>query len=136
MVNPDSIRLALHGQPFISSAEPIVWATAHLMVSSLFLAGHSRVILDATSITEHRRRDWLSQDWTCEYVCFDTPVPECKRRVVDRGHPDLLPIIDRMAKSLEWPSYSLSAGDFKPVPHDENVRFLHWRETPQIQPAL
>lgn len=28
IVSPDAIRLALHGQPFIASAEPTVWATA------------------------------------------------------------------------------------------------------------
>jgi predicted kinase len=49
VVCPDAIRLALHGQPFIATAEPVVWATAKLMVASLFEAGHGVVILDATN---------------------------------------------------------------------------------------
>ena len=58
VVNPDSIRLALHGQAFSPAAEPLVWAIARYMVHSLFLAGHKYVILDATNTTKARRDVW------------------------------------------------------------------------------
>lgn len=45
VVNPDAIRLALHGQAFLQEAEPLVWVMAKYMVEALFLAGHSTVIL-------------------------------------------------------------------------------------------
>ena len=60
IVSPDAIRLALHGQRFISEAEPFVWAIAKAMVRALFLAGHSAVILDATNNTRKRRDEWKS----------------------------------------------------------------------------
>ncbi|GAF94425.1 unnamed protein product, partial [marine sediment metagenome] len=40
MVNPDSIRLALHGKAFIEEAEPMIWTIAKYMVRALFIAGH------------------------------------------------------------------------------------------------
>lgn len=102
-VNPDSIRLALHGQEFCPSAEPMVWAVARLMVKSLFLAGHPVVILDATNLTPRRRDEWLSKDWTCEYVGFTTPMEVCLERAHATGKPNLCPVIRRMAKDQEWP---------------------------------
>src|SRR5882672_916000 len=36
IVCPDAIRIAIHGQRFISEAEPFVWATAKAMVRALF----------------------------------------------------------------------------------------------------
>lgn len=58
VVNPDAIRLALHGQRFYGPAEPFVWATAKLMVRSLFGAAHRKVIVDATNCTRKRRDEW------------------------------------------------------------------------------
>src|SRR5216683_5886868 len=70
IVCPDEIRLALHGQRFIASAEPLVWAIARIMVSALFGAGHPRVILDATNLTKARRDEWLDPGWNCRFQCF------------------------------------------------------------------
>ena len=105
MVNPDSIRLALHGHVFYQPAEPMVWATAHLMVSAMFKAGHDRVILDATNLTERRRQEWASKDWVRAYVEFRVPEDVCVGRMVaERKQPDMVPIIRRMAKDITWPS--------------------------------
>ena len=80
VVNPDSIRLAIHGQPFIASAEPYVWAVAKTMVKSLFIAGHNKVILDATNITEKARDNWKSNDWQRIFVLFNTNKETCIQR--------------------------------------------------------
>lgn len=96
MVNPDSIRLAIHGQDFLAQAEPLVWATAKTMVRALFLAGHSTVILDATNLTEARRDEWRSRDWELRYKVFPADADTCKARALTSGRPYLIPVIDRM----------------------------------------
>lgn len=103
VVNPDSIRLALHGQAFYGPAEAFVWATAHLMVQALFGAGHETVVLDATNISKRRRDEWRSKDWVCEYVEFATSHIVCIERAYATGKPELVPIIERMNASIEWP---------------------------------
>ena len=80
IVCPDSIRLAMHGKPFIGSMEPYVWAVAKTMVKALFLSGHETVILDATNITVERREQWKSRDWVRQYEEFDTTQEVCNRR--------------------------------------------------------
>lgn len=99
IVSPDAIRLALHGAAFISDAEAMVWAIAKYMVKSLFLAGHTMVILDATSTTRVRRDEWRSDSWQRRYKVFSTSIEECKRRAQET--PALLPVIDRMAVQFE-----------------------------------
>jgi predicted kinase len=103
IVNPDSIRLALHGRRFEALAEPFVWASAKLMVRSLFLAGHSRVIVDATNTTRKRRDEWKSPDWRTAFHVIDTPAAECIRRAVEIGDAEIIPIIERMAAQWEPP---------------------------------
>lgn len=99
VVNPDSIRLAMHGQVFLASAERLVWAYAHLMVESLFLAGNPRVILDATNTTKERRKEWFSRAWQTYFHVIDTPLPVC----IDRAKASNFPVdvVERMAKQWE-----------------------------------
>lgn len=101
VVNPDSIRLALHGQRYQQLAEPFVWAIAQVMVRALFLAGHKAVILDATNISRRRREMWLSPDWHVEWYVLDVPMSVC----VERAGSDLelAGVIRRMAAGVEWP---------------------------------
>lgn len=109
VVNPDSIRLALHGQRFAANAEPFVWATAKVMVRALFLAGHRHVILDATNVSRKRRDEWRSKEWGTFFKVFTTPAGTCKERAADDS--EILPVIDRMAgewehlgdDELRWP---------------------------------
>jgi predicted kinase len=101
IVNPDSIRLAIHGQRFVASAEPLVWATANIMVRSLFLAGHNTVILDATNTTRKRRQEWNSKEWGTFFKVIDTPRDECERRANSEDDSEILPVIDRMSKHFE-----------------------------------
>lgn len=111
IVNPDSIRLALHGERFLPSAEPMVWTIARYMVQALFLAGHEMVILDATNTTKKRREEWYSKTWAVKYAMFQTSKAECLRRCA-AGEPtdefvtrlarmDLVPVIERMAAQFE-----------------------------------
>jgi predicted kinase len=101
IVSPDSIRLALHGQEFISEAEPFVWAIAKVMVRALFISGHSTVIIDATNTTRERRSFWRSKSWNRNYEIFDTPKEECIERARNGGKEFLVPIIERMAEGFE-----------------------------------
>ena len=103
IVNPDSIRVALHGHKFIQEAEPYVWAIAKTMVRSLFLSGHDTVILDATNTTENRRKEWLSKEWTTYFECVKTTVHKCIERAVMIGDDGMIPIINSMAKKITFP---------------------------------
>jgi len=105
IVNPDSIRLALHGRAAFPHAEPMVWAIARIMVRSLFLAGHDTVILDATSISNHRRKEWADEDWSVETVCIgkELSVEELERRALADSREDLIPVIRSMSKRIQWP---------------------------------
>lgn len=101
VVNPDSIRLALHGGVYAPKAERAVWTIAHYMVESLFLAGHDHVVLDATNTTVKRRREWVSEDWDLKFAWVDTPVNVCLGRANHGGREELVPVIHRMNASFE-----------------------------------
>jgi predicted kinase len=101
IVSPDNLRLALHGQAFIATAEPIVWAAARLMVASLFLSGHKVVILDACNVSRKRRAEWLDKRWRCVYAVKATGADECVRRAKETGREEIIPVIRRMASEFE-----------------------------------
>ena len=105
IVNPDSIRLAMHGQRFCAKAEPFVWATACIMTESLFLAGHTTVILDATNTNPDRREEWTKRfpndEYDIELKYFKTSKDECIRRAIHTGQDDLIPVIKRMAEFMD-----------------------------------
>lgn len=100
IVEPDAIRLALHGHKFIASAEPLVWATAQLMVASLFGAGHDVVLLDSTNVTRKRRDEWQKRFKTY-WVPFLTDIATCEQRAAQIGDRDLLVVIRVMASTQE-----------------------------------
>ena len=104
VVNPDSIRLAIHGQRFVAEAEELVWATAKIMVRSLFLAGHRAVVLDATNINRESRCQWLNKMWSRRFVHIGTPPSVCVERAIEGGYPDLVPVIEKMAVIQEPPT--------------------------------
>jgi predicted kinase len=103
IVNPDSIRMVLHGTPFRQEAEPLVWSIAKIMVASLFEAGHKEVILDATNINKFRRKEWEDVRWANQYYIFNTCRDECLRRAEYNSQDYLFPVIDSMASRLELP---------------------------------
>jgi len=104
VVNPDSIRIALHGQPYIQEAEAFVWAIAYVMVEALFVAGHPTVVVDATNNTTKRRDEWekrFSKRAIVEYETFDASKEVCIERAKASGREDLIPVIERMAEEKE-----------------------------------
>lgn len=103
IVNPDSIRLALHGKPYIQEAEEFVWSIAYLMAKALFLAGHNVVLVDATNTTQKRREEWVKRfpGYNITHKVFNVSTDECIARARKDGREDLIPVIERMAKNIE-----------------------------------
>jgi len=105
IVNPDSIRLAFHGKAFDSAYENRVWKTVEIMIKSLFLAGHSTVVLDATSVTRKSRKKWEKigekERFTVKYIVFNTPVPICEQRAQEGNREDLISVIQRMFRQYQ-----------------------------------
>lgn len=101
IVEPDAIRLALHGRKFMKEAELHVWAITRTMVEALFLAGHDTVILSATLIQRVHRDVWKSDKWIREWILFDAPLETCIERARLSEQEDLVPIIERMAARFE-----------------------------------
>lgn len=102
IVNPDSIRLAIHGKAFDLKHEDLVWWHARIMVESLFRAGHEKVILDATNVAKARRDRWLSDQWERAFVVFPvTDLELLKARCDVSDTPHLKPIIEKMAAQFE-----------------------------------
>jgi len=101
IVNPDSIRLVLHGQRFCGVAEPMVWAIAKYMVAALFEAGHNFVILDATNTTGKRREEWVDKRWIRTFYPVLTSVDVCKERAIATNDDYILPIIEKMDSQFE-----------------------------------
>jgi len=104
IVNPDSIRIALHGHRYLPEAEPMVWTLAKYMVRSLFLAGHKNVIVDATNITQKRRDMWASPEWECRLIHISTSAEDCTARAIKDQDFDIVPVIERMAADFEDPN--------------------------------
>jgi predicted kinase len=105
VVNPDSIRLAIHGQKFYAPAEPLVWSVAHVMVESLRIAGHATVVLDATNVTAKRRGEWTSIYPDHELHVVNTPPSTCVARAEAEGYREIIPVIHRMAKDWDLRGY-------------------------------
>lgn len=116
IVNPDSIRLVLHGQAYYPPAEPMVWAIAKTMVRALFAAGHDSVIIDACNNTKHRRDEWKSWDdeWKIEIVVVHETMETLLERAGD--NQSLVDTIERMAKQHEHPDHTESVEEWYSSP--------------------
>lgn len=96
IVSPDEIRQVLHGTAFRAEAEPMVWAIAKVMVRALFRAGNRAVIVDACSISEKRRAEWLDDEWTTCVHSVPTAPEVCIERALADDRPELVEVIQRM----------------------------------------
>ena len=99
IVSPDAIRLALYGKPYITEAEGMVWTIADYMVRSLFLAGHDKVIIDATNTTKVRRDRWQDDSWKTNFIVVNTPLDICLQRAKEANFPQ--EVIQRMYDNRE-----------------------------------
>lgn len=105
VVNPDSIRLALHGSRFVPLAEPFVWAISVVMVRALFLAGHNTVIVDACHGTKKRRDFWINHfgyEFKVEFACLLTSADTCIQRARISRDFDIIPVIERMEREQDF----------------------------------
>jgi predicted kinase len=102
IVNPDSIRLAIHNQRFLEFIEPLIWAVAKIMVLSLFLAGNNTIILDATNTTKKRRDFWKDDGWEVQFQHIATSEEVCIARATAEGDDEIIPVIKRMAESYDY----------------------------------
>lgn len=105
IVNPDSIRFALHGERFLKPAEPFVWAIAQVMVGALFLAGHETVIVDATNATAKRRQEWCDRfpGADVDFHIIDVAPSVCLARAAIESDNEIIPIIESMAAKWDLP---------------------------------
>lgn len=116
IVSPDAIRLALHGRRFEPLAEPFVWASAKLMVRSLFLAGHDFVVVDACNNTPKRRNQWVSsKEWDTVAEVFYTDYEVCKDRALKNADEEIIDVIERMFD--EWDLEGIGPDGEPPVVH-------------------
>lgn len=101
ILSGDTIRLALHGQRFVASAEPMVRAIQQVALKALILSGSPVVFIDDCNITREQRRRWVSPDWDTCYIIISTPKEECIRRARAENDEVLIPVIESMAASFE-----------------------------------
>lgn len=99
VVQPDAIRLAIHGHRFIGQAEPLVWAIAKVMVRALFLAGHGTIVLDATNVSRKRRDEWKDASWERDFLVVNTSANVCMERAGE--DQEMRQVIERMARYWE-----------------------------------
>ena len=108
IVNPDAIRLSLHGHAYIPLAEPYVWAIAGTMALALFAAGHETVTIDATNNTAARRAEWVKlargvEGCAVAVIEMRTPFEVCCERAGDDGN--MANVIERMHAAHEPVDY-------------------------------
>lgn len=84
IVNRDAIREAYLGDRRNFGDEKECSRLEMLMVHSLLLAGHDKVIVDATHLRTKYRNRWekfaKENDYKVIYKTFDTSMKECQRR--------------------------------------------------------
>lgn len=102
VVNRDAVRLALHGQRFLSEAEDMVASMTRYMVKALFLGGHRTVILDECNVTAKQREQWFSDECDTVFQYINTPKEECLRRAAETNDTVIVPVIERMAAEMDW----------------------------------
>ncbi len=103
IVDPDAIRLVKTGRRWWGPIEHEIWSTARTMVRALFVAGHEIVILDSTSYIKWQRDQFkpsLDIPWQRYVKIIHTSPDICCNRARET-YPDLVPVIEYMAKKWE-----------------------------------
>lgn len=103
IIGGDAMRLALHGERFLTPAELLVHPFVTLCVRALFHAGHEVVIIDECNVSPKRRERWLNEfgghEIVFEFVA--TSKEECIARAQKMGDAVIIPVIERMAAELD-----------------------------------
>ena len=107
IVSKDALRLSIHGERFLPHAELLIDTLATYMVRSLFLAGHTTVIVDECHVTKNRRERWRNNLWLVQYQTFHTSKEECIKRAQMDNDYEIVPVIERMAAEMEAENESL-----------------------------
>lgn len=109
IVSPDAIRTYYyrynHKKPTVDlyrEVEPVIWASAKMMVYSLFNAGHREVTLDATNLTQEQRAEWYSPHWHRAFINVNTPIETCIARAIDQKNVKMAEVIHQMAPQLQF----------------------------------
>ena len=106
IVSSDAIRSALYndmgeGERFLKSAEPMIWVICTLMVSALFKAGNTSVIVDNCHVKRKYRDQWQSDKWQTWFKHIDTNWETCMGRARIEKDEEIIPIIEKMANEFE-----------------------------------
>lgn len=106
VICPDTVRIAIHGNQFIHSAEPHVWATVDTMART-FLLQENRIIIDATNTHKNARSRWirLAKEFnkTIAAYVIATPFEECYKRNELLKRLDVS-ILNRMVSQYQYPT--------------------------------
>lgn len=103
-VSADQLRLLIYGKRFWYKGEPEVWTTREIMLKALLEQGLD-IVVDETNITQKSRASILELAHEFQYhtvaVVIKTDKEICKERAINTGQPDLVSVIERMAKNFE-----------------------------------
>jgi len=104
IVSADQLRLLIHGKRFFAKEEGKVWWVRNIMLQSLMEQGLV-IVVDQTNTTTKRRKYLIDLAKKYNYkvvaVVIKTDKEVCKKRALDGGQEDLIPVIERMAKTFE-----------------------------------
>lgn len=106
VVSRDSIRLALHGKPYVAELEDEVSRVERLMVQSLFYSGCRTIILDECFVERASIKNTLdylagSIPYSFTAKTIQVPAEVCIRRAISCDQEYLVPIILDMAKRFD-----------------------------------
>lgn len=101
IVSPDAIRQVLIASNTPAIPPGMVDHTASFHIRSLFMAGHTRVILDDCNVTRKLRDKWYPKAKNPTWEVAFHPLYTDKGACIDRAVPEHIPVIEAMADEFE-----------------------------------
>jgi tRNA uridine 5-carbamoylmethylation protein Kti12 len=101
IVSRDALRLAVHGQRYEATAEPLIKTLDIYMIRALFEAGHETVICDETNYSQAARNHLKDSKWETVFYEVKTSPETCKYRAINTNQLDLISVIDEMFTRYE-----------------------------------
>ncbi|XEC93771.1 AAA family ATPase [Paenibacillus tarimensis] len=103
-VSADQLRLLIYGQRFLAEREAEVWHVREIMLRAL-MEQQLDIVIDETNTTRKSRKPILKIAGQYGYrkkaIVIHTDIETCKRRAVETGQEDLIPVIVKMAEHFE-----------------------------------